>query len=82
MTLLDMKGFRFSEGCTVARAVMWGKSPVIELCTVTRIENGRMYLNESKQHIRFPERLLIVEQDKLTRLVLDYDRATQEEHNV
>lgn len=78
----DMQGFAFSEGCKVARAVMYGKSPMIDICVVTRIENLKIYLDDSKQHIRFPERLLIVEQDKLTRLVLEYDDAIKDQHEL
>lgn len=71
----DMKGFAFNVGCKVIRAVMWGKSPRLEECEVTRIENGKLYLDSSPQHIRFPERLLIVEQDKLYRMVKEYENA-------
>ncbi len=70
--ILDMKGFAFNVGCTVARAVMWGKSPKIDLCTVTRIDKDKLYLDDSKQHIRFPERLLIVEQDPLYRMIKNH----------
>jgi hypothetical protein len=69
----DMKGFAFNEGCKVARATMWGKSPRIEICTVTKIANDKLYLDDSKQHIRYPERLLIIEQDPLYRMVKQYD---------
>lgn len=72
----DLKGFAFNEGCTVARAVLWGKSPMIELCTVTKIKDGKLYLDESKQAIRFPERLLIVEQDKLYRMLKNHDETS------
>jgi hypothetical protein len=71
----DMKGFSFHVGCKVARPVLYGKSPFIEICVVTRIENGKMYLNESKQAMKFPDRLLIVEQDALYRMVKQYDKA-------
>ena len=70
----DMKGFAFNIGCKVARATMWGKSPRIEICEVTRIENGKLYLDNSKQHIRYPERLLIVDQDLLYRIVKEYEQ--------
>ena len=69
----DMNGFAFNEGCKVARAVIWGKSPMIEICEVTKIKDGRLYLDDSKQHIRFPERLLIVEQDKLYRMMKQHE---------
>lgn len=69
----DMKGFAFHEGCKVARAVMWGKSPKLDICTVTKITDGKLYLDNSKQAIRFPERLLIIEQDPLYRMVKKYE---------
>lgn len=69
----DMKGFAFSVGCKVARAVMWGKSPKIDICEVTDIKDGKLYLDQSKQPIRFPERLLIIEQDPLYRMVKNYE---------
>lgn len=70
----DMLGFPFTEGCKVARAVLYGKSPMIDICVVTRIENGRLYLDNSKAPMKIPDRLLIIEQDRLTRMVLDYEK--------
>ena len=75
----DMKGFAFNEGCKVARAVMWGKSPKIDICEVTKIKDGKIYLDDSKQHIRFPERLLIIEQDPLYRALKNYENSKEEE---
>ena len=75
----DMKGFAFNEGCKVARAVLWGKSPMIEICTVTKINDGKLYLDNSKQPMKFPERLLIVEQDPLYRVLKNYDNSKEEE---
>ncbi len=69
----DMKGFAFNEGCKVARAVLWGKSPMLDICTVTKIKDGKIYLDDSKQAMKFPERLLIIEQDPLYRMVKKYD---------
>ena len=69
----DMKGFAFNEGCKVARAVLWGKSPMLDICTVTKIKDGKIYLDDSKQAMKFPERLLIIEQDPLYRMVKQYD---------
>ena len=68
-----MKGFAFNEGCKVARAVLWGKSPMLDICTVTKIKDGKIYLDDSKQAMRFPERLLIIEQDPLYRMVKQYE---------
>jgi hypothetical protein len=75
----DMKGFAFNEGCKVARAVLWGKSPMLDICTVTKIKDGKIYLDDSKQAIRFPERLLIIEQDPLYRMVKEYDKLKNQE---
>ena len=69
----DMKGYAFNEGCKVARATLWGKSPKLDICTVTKIKDGKLYLDDSKQAIRFPERLLIIEQDPLYRMVKEYE---------
>jgi hypothetical protein len=69
----DMRGFAFNEGCKVARAVLWGKSPMLDICTVTKIKDGKIYLDDSKQAMRFPERLLIIEQDPLYRMVKQYE---------
>ena len=69
----DMKGFTITVGCEVARAVLYGKSPRIELCTVTRIEDGKMYLDDSKQPMRYPERLLIVQHDEIFHMMEKYE---------
>lgn len=70
----DMKGYAFNIGCKVARATLWGKSPIITICEVTDIKDGRIYLDNSKQPIRFPERLLIIEQDALYRMVKNHNQ--------
>jgi hypothetical protein len=54
---------------------MWGNSPKLDICEVTRIEDGKIYLNDSKQAIRFPDQLLIIEQDPLYRMIKEYDIA-------
>lgn len=69
----DMKGFTFTEGCKVIRATLWGKSPRLEECEVTRIEDGKLYLDDSKQPMRYPERLLIIEQDPLYRMLKKHE---------
>lgn len=73
----DMHGFAFNEGCKVARAVLWGKSPIIKICTVTKIKDDNLYLDDSKQPMKFPERLLIVEQDKLYRMLKQHEDANE-----
>ena len=74
----DMKGFSFQEGCKVARAVMWGQSPKLAICEVTKIDGDKLYLDDSKQPIKFPERLLIIEQEPLTRMMQQYTMSKAE----
>lgn len=69
----DMKGFAFNVGCKVARAMVVGQSPKIHISEVTRIENEKIYLDGSKIAIKYPHRLLIIEQDPLYRMVKKYD---------
>lgn len=73
--LVDMKGNAFHEQCKVARAVISGATPFINICVVTKIANGHMYLDNSKTAIRFPNRLLIIEQDPLHKMVSNYDKT-------
>ena len=68
----DLMGFSFTLGCKVARPVLFGKSPIIEICTVTRIENGKLYLDNSKVAMKIPNRLLIIEHDPLIKLIDDH----------
>lgn len=68
----DIQGFTFTVGCKVARAIIWGNSPRLEICTVTKIEGDKLYLNDSKQAIRALDRLVIIEHDPLIKLVDDY----------
>lgn len=70
----DLLGFSFTLGCTVARPVLFGKSPVIEICKVTRIENGKLYLDNSKVAMKIPNRLLIIEHDPLVKLIDDHKK--------
>ena len=73
----DLKGYTFTLGCDVARASLIRKSPFIEICTVTRIEDGKLYLDNSKQYIRFPHRLLIINHDPLIKLIDDQNIETE-----
>lgn len=68
---LDMRGYAFHVGCKVARAIGDG---ILTISTVTRIENNKIYLDDSKISIRFPKRLLIIEQDPLYKMMKDYDK--------
>lgn len=71
LQIKDLRGKVFSVGCIVARAVAHGGACFIDLATVTRIENGKLYLNSSKQAMRFPSRLVIVEQDEFENCMLN-----------
>lgn len=75
----DLNGYTFTLGCKVARAVMYGKSPMIDICEVTKIANGKVYLDSSKVAIRFPERLLIVEHDPLIKMMADHSKELVDE---
>jgi hypothetical protein len=58
--LVDMRGNTFKLGDYVAKAFLSGRSCNLSVGRVTRIEDGKMYLDNSKVAIRFPGRLLIV----------------------
>lgn len=77
--LVDMRGDVFHEKYKVARAVVSGSSGYIEICTVTKIENGRLYLDDMKQPIRYPNRLLIIEKDPLIDMVEKYEKSKVEQ---
>lgn len=68
--MVDMKGFTFHEGCKIVRAVGDG---ALSICTVTSIKDGKIYLDDSTIAIRYPKRLLIIEQDPLYRMVKNYE---------
>jgi hypothetical protein len=74
----DMQRFSFNVGCKVARAEMYGNSPRICICEVTRIENGKIYLDNSKRPMKYPERLLIIEQDPLCRMIEEYEQKNND----
>lgn len=59
-SLRDMRGQAFVVGDRVAKAYQSGRSCNLLVGTVTRIENGKMYMDNSKVAINFPGRLLIV----------------------
>lgn len=67
--LVDMLGNSFHEGCKVARAIDQG---ILRIQTVTRIQNGKMFLDFSTISIRYPRALLIIEQDPLFKMVSNY----------
>ncbi len=58
--LEDMLHRTIKVGDTVARATTSGHSAYIEIRKVTRIENGKIYLDGSHVAIHYPCRLLIM----------------------
>jgi len=65
----DKLGNSFHIGCKVVRAITDGH---LAICEVTQIIGESLYLDHSKQPIKFPSRLLIIEQDPLYKLVKNY----------
>lgn len=55
--IYDLRGNEFKVDDSVARAC---KGMLIDIQKVTKIENGKLYLNKSIQAMLHPERLLIV----------------------
>lgn len=72
MSIVDKRGNCFHEGCVIVRGIGDGH---LEICKVTRIEDGKLYLNNSKVPIRYPKRLVIIEQDPLYKMVKNYNRT-------
>jgi hypothetical protein len=63
MTTLATKSknsLNFVVGQTVLRAVTSGRTAYLCEQVVTRIENGKMYLDNSKVAIQYPERIWIL----------------------
>lgn len=58
--LMDMYGRELIVGDKVAKAATSGRAVNISICEVTRIENGKLYLDNSKVPVVYPGRLLIV----------------------
>lgn len=58
--LTDILGKAFVVGDKVVKAYQSGRAVNISVTEVTRIENGKVYLDNSKVAINFPGRLLIV----------------------
>lgn len=56
----DLQGEVLREGQTVARPMLLDRSPYIKLCKVTLVKGGKVYLDNSKQPLRIPNRVLIV----------------------
>lgn len=56
----DMRGRKFEVGDKAVRAIVSGRASNIEICEVTLIKDGNIYLDGSKRAINYPGRLLIV----------------------
>lgn len=54
-------GVKFIVGQTVLKPCTSGRSAFIEQRTVARIENGRLFLNDSNVAIKCPERLWVLD---------------------
>jgi hypothetical protein len=63
LALVDIRGVEFrlhqlvAKGCTKR-----GGSGALKICKVTLIKNGRVYLDDARTPVGFPERLAIVTQ--------------------
>lgn len=57
----DRVGKEITLGCTVLRAITLGKSPALDLCTVTRVEYDTIWLDNSPMAIRFNDRLVVTD---------------------
>lgn len=58
--LVDMLDKTFKVGDRVARAYTSGRSANLELRTVTKIADGKLWLDNSHVPINYPGRLLII----------------------
>ena len=58
---------------------MFGNSPMIDICEVTAIVGKSLFLDNSKQAIRIPNRLLIIEQDPLVKILHDHKKDDSNE---
>lgn len=58
--LKDLRGKKFKVGDIVVRAHSLGRGSDVEIVEVTRIEDGKMYMGGSKVAVRYPGRMLIV----------------------
>ena len=57
---VDMLGREFKLGDSYVKACTFGRAVNLELCTITRVEDGKVYGAGSKVYIRFPSRCMIV----------------------
>lgn len=64
--LIDAGGRAIRVGDTVLRAGTFGRTALMYLSEVTRIEDRKLYLDDSKVRVRYPGRLLIVQRMETT----------------
>lgn len=59
---VDVQGKAFAIGQKVAKAYTFfgGSSAAVEIVYVTKVDGDKVYLNDSKRPMNFPERLCIV----------------------
>jgi hypothetical protein len=58
---LDKLGKQLHKGCLVARAVVRGNSPGLDICEVTSVsENGDVFLDGSNKALIYTNRVVIV----------------------
>ena len=57
---LSKNGIKFKVGQKVLRPVVYGRSPELEVCEVTRVEDGKVYLDGSKVALRILGRIWIL----------------------
>jgi hypothetical protein len=55
----DKFGVEIKVGDVVLKPSMWGRSPFIDERIVREIRDGKLYLDDSKVAIRYPERLVV-----------------------
>lgn len=56
----DKLGNVIKVGDKVARAILWGNYPQLAIQTVTSITDAGLYLDNSAQHIRYLDRLVVL----------------------
>lgn len=56
----DRSGTELKVGMKVARAVIQARSPVLNICEVTSIVGDRVFLDNSKQSLHYPNRVLVL----------------------
>lgn len=59
MSIKDMKGTEFTEGCTFIKPYTIGRSAALDV-RVAKLRNGCLYGDNSKVAIRYPGRCYIL----------------------